>query len=170
MPEPAMKLDGGRELRHLFEELPKRVRTKHLRRAVTTAATPIVKEVKSHIKKQTGTLRKAITKKVKTYKGGATAVAVIGAKKGVTGPSVNLGSGSNNRIRRMTPRVPSRYFHLFDKGAAPHTVNGHAHPGVKGSNALENAWESKKDQAGNIMLNTLKTGLENEAANLAAKR
>lgn len=151
MSSQAVKLQGGKELRHLCDELPKRVRTKALRQGVSAAATPVVKQLKANTRRQSGLLKRAETKKIKTYKGGNTVIAVIGANRNVTGEY------------QGRARVPANYFHLINDGVAPHGK----HPGFAGDHMLQHAYDSTKDQASTIMLDKMQTVLEAEAAKLA---
>lgn len=145
----AIKMQGGRELRHLLEELPKRVRTKGLRRAVSLAASPLVKATKQRTKRRTGLLKKAITKKVKTYRGGNVCAAIVGANREATGT-----------LNGKTI-TPNNYFHLVDKGVPSR--------GIPAQHMLEDAHEATKAEAGHIMLDTLQNVLESEAEKLAGK-
>lgn len=141
------RVDGGKELRNLFQELPKRVRSKGLRQAMTAASAPTVKATKADTPKQSGLLKKATTKKVKTYKGGDVVVAVIGANRSTEGEY------------RGKKRVPANYFHLVEEG--------HGH--VAGRHMLQNAYDSTKEEAGTIALDKLKSVLESEAEKLGKK-
>lgn len=169
MSNEAVKLEGGKELRNLFNELPKRVRSKGLRQAVSAGATPVVKALKADTPRVSGLLKKAETKKIKTYKGGTNVIAVIGA-------NVNTAGEYNGRNR-----VPANYFHLVEDGVAPHSLskgasirrkragdgNGAQHPGFAGRHMLKNAYNTTKDQAGSIMVDKLQSVLESEAEKLA---
>lgn len=141
----AVKLTGGRELRHLMGELPRRVRTKGLRAGVTAAAAPIVKQTKATVKRQSGLLKKAITRKIKTYRGGNVVVSVIGANRNVSGDY------------KGRKRVPANYFHLVEGG----------HDSVPGDHALQHAYDANKQKAGQVMVDKMQSVLEAEAAKLA---
>lgn len=136
------RVDGGRELTALFRELPKRVATKGLRQAMTAAATPTVKATRADTPKQSGLLKKSITKKVKTYKGGERVVAVIGANVNVDGEW------------QGQKRVPAHYFALVEQGTSHAT----------GRHMMQQAYDQTKDEAGQIALDKIKAVLEAEAA------
>lgn len=149
-----MELVGWKELTHLLNELPKRVARKGLRQAISAAASPIVKAAKSNAAKLTGTLKKSIKKKIKTYSDG-NVVAIIGADRSIVGQRITKGG----KVKRV---VPANYIHLVEKGhAGPHPAS--AKP------FLRPAYENHKQQAVGIAEKKLKEVIENEAAKLGKK-
>lgn len=159
------ELDGAKELERFCRELPKRVLKKALRQAVNAGATPILKAARKNVPRLTGTLKKALKKKVKAYPNG-NAIALIGADRNVTAPS--FGRTKTGRI------VPANYIHLVERGTSPHAqpnnkFNSGQHPGAKASNFLASAVNAQKANASRIMEEKLKEVALKEAAKLASK-
>lgn len=138
-----MNLDGGLELVNLLRELPKRVEKKGHRAAITAACTPIARAAKASAPRESGLLKKAIGKKVKSYSRG-TVAGIIGAKRAIQGQH----KGKN--------RVPANYLHLVEKG----TSHSAAQP------FLEDAYNANKDAAAQIAKDKLATVVEAEARKL----
>jgi len=109
-----LKIEGGAELKNLFAQLPRRTVGSELRKVMNRAATPTVKEARSEAPRRTGALKRAISKKIKTYKDAV--VAIIGAKKSVsTGGYYNASTG-----KRTRKNIPYYYLHLIEGGVRPH--------------------------------------------------
>jgi HK97 gp10 family phage protein len=151
-----MKLLGARELQALLAALPRGVAKRGLRAAVTAGATPITRAAKARAPRKSGLLKKAIGRKVKTYKEagvGATAVAIVGARRDVRGEY------------RGRPRVPARYIHLVEKGTRPHD----GHPGTPATNFLEDAYRGNKAAAEAAAARKLAEVVEREARKLGKR-
>lgn len=172
-----MELRGDKELRKLFEELPKRVLRKGLRQAISAAASPIVKDAKRNARRVSGLLKKAINKKIKTFKNG-NVIAIIGASRSVAGSYLGR------------KRVPAHYIHLVEKGTRPHALGkgsqlarvgkrasrevgqhvGRKHPGAKAHPFLEPAWRRNINTSIGIASQKLKAVVEAEALKLGKRR
>lgn len=76
----SMRLTGDKELKRFMKRLPKKVK-KVQRSAVSAMATPVLKQARKNAPKRTGTLRKSLGKKSRTYKSG-TVIAVVGPRNG----------------------------------------------------------------------------------------
>jgi HK97 gp10 family phage protein len=142
-----VKLDGEQELKHLLQELPRRVGKKALRQAVNAGAAPIVKAAKAAAPRESGLLKRSYNKVIRTYKSG-NVVAVIGARREVVGSY------------RGKKRVPANYIHLVEKGTQPHRIQIKKgrfagttveHPGARAQPHLEPAFERSIPQARSIM-------------------
>lgn len=154
-----LTLKGDRQLRNLLTELPPRVVKKGLRQGVSAGAAPWVKAAKQGASKESGLLKKSVTKKVKTYKSG-TAAAIVGANRAVAGEF------------KGKHRVPANYLHLVTGGTAPHSVptgkgGVRAHPGAKANDFLTEAFNGNQAGAAEITRNKIQDVLESEAAKLA---
>ena len=155
-----IKLDGAKELRRFFEEAPKLAK-KGIRRAITKASTPVTRAAKKNAPRETGLLKKSITKRIKSYPSG-NVVAVIGASRAVSGTVTDMGSGGNNKVRQHRKRVPANYIHLVEKGhGGPYTAKPHPF--------LNPALQQTAQQAHKIAEATLREVVEKEIARLAAK-
>lgn len=131
-----MQLIGDKALERVLRSLPEKVQRKVTRRAVTKAATPIVKAARTKAPRDSGALAKAINKKIKTYTGTQTVVAIIG-------PDTKTQVQYKGKTRR-----PAYYAHLAHDG---HITATGEH--VPGNPFLRNAAEEQKPAA----LQTLKT-------------
>lgn len=142
-------LDGDRELKELLVQLPERVIKKGLRRALSAAATPIVRATKAKARRRFGFLKKSIGRKVKTYSDGSVIV-VIGAKRDV---AETVGNRQH---------VPANYFALVEKGhGGPHAAPPHP--------MLDPAYQETKGQATAIAAVKIRESVESEAAKLGKK-
>jgi len=141
-------LTGDKQLVALCRELPKRVVKKHQRRAVSAGGTPILQAARADAAVESGLLKKALVKKVKTYPSG-NAAAIVGANRAKVGEF------------KGRKRVPAHYIHLVEEGhdgPAP----APAHP------FLEPAFESVKAEAVRTTQAKLKAGVEDEARKLSS--
>lgn len=157
-------ISGVQELSRFLKELPKKAIKKALRQAVNAGSTPIAKAARRLAPKDTGTLKKAIKKKVKVYPNG-NAVAIIGADRAVRVPSTRKGKKEF---------VPANYIHLVEYGVKPHAQPKHwffkaqGHPGAKANNFLERAYDQNKHLSAVIMENKMHEVLTQEAKKLAS--
>jgi hypothetical protein len=185
-PEIEMRLDGLRELKHFFEELPLRIIEKGLKQAANAGATPVLSAYRSNITVRSGLLKKAAKKKVKLYRDKEIAVALVGVDKNVRGEF------KGRKVR------PANYQHLIELGVRPHSIAkgaerasikrgnviratvGHVknrlsgaaaaeNPGFAGRHYLKRAEESAADAALEATTNKLRDVLEAEAEKLANK-
>ena len=148
------KLDGAKELHALIRELPTRVATKGLRRALTVGSAPILKAARRGAPKATGNLRRAMSRKVSVKK--MAGFAVIGAKR-APGPG---------------GRVASRYVHLVENGTAAHAVpqpkrnRVYHHPGTAGQGFMAAAEASQGPLASRLVVGVLNSTVRIEAKKL----
>lgn len=149
----SLAVEGGKTVQRLLDELPRRVVKKGLRRAMTAAAAPMVKSAKRWAATESKTLKKSITRKIKTYSNG-NVIAVIGARKDAEG---------TYRGRR---RVPANYIHLVEKGTRTHRVRGYTHPGAKAQPFMGPAYQQNKNQAQQIAGQKLAESVISEATKL----
>lgn len=111
-----------------------KVQKKVLRGAVDYAATPVVKAAKANVVVKSGTLKRALTKKTKTYS--SAVCGIIGAKNSpqtVNGKIVN----------------PAMYSHLVEGGTKPHMAGKRNHPGAKAQPFLSVAYNQTKNEVQN---------------------
>lgn len=170
----AMKVYGIPETLKAFDELPKRMRVKHLRIALNAAAGLIRDAAKARVRRESGLLAASLKTKVaipdasyNVKHHGKPAYAVIGPARNVVGPVLN---GKVLSVRKATKHVlsggkvetrrPSRYAHLIERG----------HGGPRPAPAypfLGPAVAASKEQALSRAVEKLRSGLEQEAAALA---
>jgi HK97 gp10 family phage protein len=160
-------LEGGRELQTLFAELPKRVVNRCLRRAVQVGSAPILKTAKAKAPRESGLMKRSLTRRMKSRKGAHTAT--IGARKGFSG------------TYRGRKRVPSRYLHLVSKGTKAHSVAGGKskgllrirskgyHPGAQANDFLAEAYRANKGNAERLAAASLRSSIYTEAKKLGKR-
>lgn len=168
-----IKIKGDKELIAALNELPIAIQRKILRKAMGKAAKPIIRLARSKAPKKSGTLKKSIGHKVRTYKGSGTTLAVIGARSGVFGAY----RGSSR------PVVPFYTSHLVERGhrivvGGKITKEGRRtqtdHTGkVVGEVAprpfLKPAYEAGKEESLEAIRQTIIEGIAVETAKLKAK-
>lgn len=160
-----IKIDGIAQLAKFIDQLPKKALKKALRAAVTAASTPISRDARKMAPKLTGTLKKSIQRKVKTYPNG-NAIAVVGANRAYTSPNPKTKTGLN---------IPANYIHLMELGVKPHPQPKNywfkktGHPGVKAKDFLGRAMRKNGPNSQKIMEDKMQDVLLKEAAKLASK-
>ena len=130
--------EGDKEMIRNLEQLPIRVQRKVVRQATSAALTPLNKAAKREAPKDTGTLKKSIGKKVKTYR-----------KDGVVWGAVGPRSGFRVVVDGKA-RDPRRYAHIVE-----------ARTGF-----LRRAFDQTKKKVLDILGKKLGSGIEREAAKL----
>ena len=142
----SMELIGDKQLEKLFRTLGDRVQRKVTRQAVNAAATPGVKAAKAKVPSESGTLKKSLGKKVKTYKNTGTVAAIIGPRTDVEGEF-------NGEVRK-----PKFYAHLVENGHVDENGNH-----VPAQSFLRPAMDETQDQALDVMKDKLAAGVVKEA-------
>lgn len=107
----SMKIDGLKSLERELKRLDVKVRKNILRRALTAAANPIVKEAKLLAPKDSGMLRKSITKKVSGARASNnyTAAVDIGIRgRAFYGTFVELGTSTVRKQPFLRPAMDSK--------------------------------------------------------------
>ena len=100
--DTGMVLTGDKKLSRKLERLPNRIMRKVVRQAVSAGLTPLNKEAKRQAPKDSGTLKKSIGKKIKTYKNDGVVWGGVGARSGF------------RVVIDGKPRDPRRYIHLVE--------------------------------------------------------
>ena len=103
MAKPAT-ITGDKALLKLLKKLPDKTARKVSRQAVNAGATPILKAARRLVSVDDGTLKKALDKKVKTYKKTKAVVAIIGPRSREAPHGSLLEFGSGPRIQTTTGR------------------------------------------------------------------
>lgn len=109
-----------------LEKIGQKILGKTLRKAVNAAASQVLKAAKSSVPVQSGLLKKSLGKKVRLYKGGTVAVALIGPRTGfkkivviAAGKGAVASTKKGQKLLaqggRTYTRNPARYAHLVEK-------------------------------------------------------
>jgi HK97 gp10 family phage protein len=160
-----VEITGLNRLVRKLEALPDKLARKVLRPAIIKAATPIVKGARRNApegagKNPDGTerkhLNKNIGKKVRTYKGSNTIVAVMGAMGRET-PHANIVEGGTVQRHR------SRLGGFLAGKATTHWAGSLSTGRQAGSHFLAHALSQNKSQAAGVLAAEVKKGLEKVA-------
>lgn len=143
-----VEIKGDKGLMRMLKELPKSVESKINRRAVNLATTPILQEAKAECPVDEGDLRKSIIKKVTSKKG--VADGIVGSDAAYVGENGKLAY---------------KYDHLVHDGHA--TEDGGS---VPANPYLQRAWDNSIGTARTKHEQELASGIESEAAKLAASK
>lgn len=141
------RLTGAKELERALKTLGERTQRKVTRQAVNAALTPVLKSARANTPEESGLLKEALAKKVRTYTDTMTIV-------GLVGPDTKTKGEFNGEIR-----VPWRYAHLAENGhidAAGNFVPGHPF--------MRPAWDENQSTMLDTMKDKLGKGIEREAA------
>lgn len=160
------KIEGLKELKYALRELPKRTQKKVTRKAVAEGAKPIVKEaqllvplLKSPVPhRKRGTVRKNIGYKVRSQRNGTVVDATVWVK-GIGNKKIEQFKSQTGKPGRDNPDDPF-YWWFVEFG----TKNMAARP------FMRPAFEHKKDESLDRILNTLDQGIQEEAAKLNNRR
>lgn len=138
------KMSGEKALNRKLSRLKEAVNRRVLRKAVTAASKPVLKEAKAKAPKETGLLKKSLGRRTKTYRNSGTAVAVVGPREGFKKEVTVNG--------KTEVRNPVKYAHLVEYG----TIQTAAHP------FLRSAWEGTKAVARSAMVKAIEDGIDKE--------
>lgn len=142
-----VSLSGDKALMRKFERLKSTTRRSIGRRAVQAGSTPILKAARKLVRRDTKQMRKSLGRKVKTYRGSGTSVAIIGPRSGFR-------AVVPDKHGKPKLREPIYYSHLEEFGTKHSS----------GSHFLEKALEQNKAAANNAMQSNLAGAIEREAA------
>jgi HK97 gp10 family phage protein len=144
------KLEGLEGVLGRMSALRQSARGRIQRKAVNKATRPLAKDTKLLVPVETGTLKRSIGSKVKTYKSGTT-VGLIGPRKGM-GREVVARKGP--KAGRVEFRDPVRYAHLVEFGTRKFPARPFIRP----------AWDGGKLQAARTIAQVCKDEIFKEAA------
>lgn len=117
-------LEGLADVLRKLDELPKRLRNKHLKKAVGNAARTILWAAKARTPKRRGVLYKSLGRKVKLYRNSGVAVAIVGARTGfrqVVGTRVRDSRPGTKYPKKAGDPIyadPTKYLHLVELGTS----------------------------------------------------
>lgn len=112
-----MTITGGKQVVQAINQFEKRVRKRVMRKAVNAGANPLVKTSRQMAPVGNGTLKRSLTKVIRSYKSGATIMAIIGQDKRVQAKSIKHKGG----ISGSGKVVP---LHLVENSTNPHMIKG----------------------------------------------
>lgn len=142
------KLFGNKETQWMFHNLPDKVQRRVIRKAVNAAATPVTKQLRRNLPKDTGALKRAVAKKTITNHDKTLITGLVGV----------------NRKKEYAGKKGGRYFHLVENGHI--TADGKFVPGKW---ALKRAFESTKSQREKQFGTKMGKEIEKEAKKMGAK-
>src|SRR5258706_7286780 len=139
---------GGKELERMFRTIGDRVQRKVGRQAVSAGATPISKAAQEKAAEETGALKLALKggKKVKAYKNGGVAVAIVG-------PRTNVQTEYKGKVRK-----PLKYAHLVEGGH----IDEHGNH-IPGKPFLRPAFDENEGKSLDIVKEKFAVGVVREA-------
>lgn len=118
------RVDGLQDILRKLDELPKKLRNKFLRRAVSDAAKLILWSARARTPRRFGILKKSLGRKVKVYRRSGTMVAIVGARVGFkqqVGTRVKASRASARYPKAPGDPIyadPTKYLHLVELGTA----------------------------------------------------
>ncbi len=139
-----LEIKGLDELRRKFSRLPERIQKNSLRKAVNAGADPMLSKVRQTANRKSGALKKAMKKKVKTYRKSGTVVALIGADKSFV----------------RDGNKPANYLHLVEDGH----IDAKTGRFIPGSHFMRNAYNAERAKSNEAIADKLKTEVEIEAS------
>lgn len=138
-----------------------------MRKALRAGSAVVIRKARALAPKDTGTLRKSIGVKIKTYAnkqdfGGklrnvstGRTVAIIGPRVGIEGIASRSGQLNADKTYKLATgasgkvivRVPTRYAHLVEKGTRPHSIKSAVDMKAirRGRGPLENGWNRPEE-------------------------
>ena len=159
MPSDSVQIQmrGIEEMTKNLEQLGTRVALRGPAAAVRAGGAVIVKEMRRRAPVETGSLKKSLGQRVKTYRRSKTVTAIVGAR-------------SKRYETTKGRRNPAYYAHLIELGVSPHRLGkrGH-HPGFRGRPFMRSAWDAAAPRAREAAIVKMKQVFEKEAAALAVK-
>ncbi len=156
-------VEGLEDILGALRALEKRMRSAGIDRALRAASKPMVAAIRQEVPVETGSLKKSIGLKLRTYKG-KSRVSIIGAR--VKAYQTELGK-----------RNPAYYAHLVEFGVRPHDLrekrkvlgkgvyrrigkNARMHPGHDGTGAMRRGFEKASPQAKAELIRVLRETVE----------
>jgi hypothetical protein len=145
-----IRVEGLKEIDRRLGRLPDKLQHKILKEGVKEAVASVIRAAKALAPVETGTLRRSIGVRIKSYQKKQTWVAIVGPRR-VLAPKFREGLPTSKAARD-----PRFYGHLVESGAQPHKQKGvvipivglrlmaSQHPGVKGTGFMEDAWKANR--------------------------
>lgn len=148
MPSDAVKvqMQGIEEMTRNLEKLGTRVALRGPSAAVRAGSSVIIREMRRRAPKDTGSLKKSLGQKVKTYRRNKTVTSIVGAR-------------SKRYETAKGRRNPANYAHLPELGTKPHG----GRPGVTARPFMRPAWDTAAPLAKAAVIGKMKQVFAKEA-------
>lgn len=147
MSDVKTSMAGIEQMTRNLEKLGTRVALRGPNAAVRAGGSAIVREMRRRAPKDTGSLRKSLGQKVKTYKRSQSVTSIIGARS----KRYETSKGRKN---------PAYTAHLVEFGTKPHG----GHPGTAAKPFMRPAWDASAPAARQAAIDKMKQVFEKEAA------
>lgn len=147
MSDVKTSMHGIEEMTRNLEKLGTRVALRGPNAAVRAGGTVIVKEMRRRAPKDTGSLKKSLGQKVKTYRRSKAVASIIGAR------SKRYETAKGNRN-------PAYYAHLVELG----TKGTGTHPGIVAKPFMRPAWDASAPAARKAVIDKMTQVFQKEAA------
>lgn len=139
-------------------KLGNRIVSKGRSASVRAGGSVIIKAMRSRAPVETGSLKKALGQRIKTYRRSGTSTSIIGAR-------------SKLYATAKGKRNPANYAHLPELGVRPHRIprkgtKGIWHTGVEGKPYMRPAWDSAASDAKDAVVDKLSSVFNKEAKKL----
>ena len=151
---------GLADLKAELQALEKRIVKGGVDKALRAASKPVIAAIRQEVPVETGSLKKSVGLKLRTYKGNSTRVSIIGAR--VKAYATDRGK-----------RNPAYYAHLVEFGVKPHKVRKRnkgrkdgrmrviqMHPGHEGTGAFRRGFEGGEGRAKAELVRVLREVVE----------
>lgn len=168
-----VRIRGLEQTLRALDGVKRGVRNRVIRAAVNAASTPVLKEIKSRVPKETGLLRRSIGRKMWTAKRTGTVIAIIGPRRKFRQQVIAKKGWRKGKIRHSdsTFSDPTKYAHLVEYGVDPHFMpkRGAVHPGAAPQPFVRPGWLATKGIAEAIIRKRIEEGVHSEARKYAKK-
>jgi HK97 gp10 family phage protein len=156
MPSDEVKLQmhGIEEMTKNLEKFGTRFAISGPPKAVRAAGTVAIKEMRRRAPRETGSLKKAIGQKVKTYRRNKTVTSIVGVR-------------SKRYDTKKGRRNPANYHHLVEGTVKPHKIGSGIHPGTSAQPFMRPGWDAAAPAARQAAIDKMKDTFEKEAARVA---
>lgn len=152
-------LTNEKQFRKRLEALAPKLRKKIERSAITAAIRPIRQAAKANVPTRTGSLKKWIDTKVKTFRSGVVA--------GIVGPRRGQKIAARNYWGKTIVISPSKYASLVEAGSKPHVIRrkdgqgnwAWSHPGSPATRFMSKAVSSTASKAQAILVSKIREGV-----------
>lgn len=157
-------------VKQLRDELPRRMQSKILKKAIGDGSKVILKAARQKVPKgETGLLKKSLGRRIKVYRLSGKVIAMVGPRTGFKKTKAGRVRTKLGEEFSSAQVDPSKYAHLVEKGTKPHAIkitNGPfkgrtiQHPGSPAQPFLRPALDNNIARVREIFATVIKEGLE----------
>lgn len=151
------RVEGLEEVLKQLDEFPKKLRNKHLKKAVNDASKTVLQGAKARCPRESGLLRKSLGRKVKVYRHSGVVMGIVGARLGFK-QEVTRGKGKWKSMQVVSN--PVKYLHLVELGTTR----------TQASHFLRDALQANLADIGNRMRDALANAVADLNASGAGKK